>query len=564
MLKTTLISSIFVLIGIFSGAIIALPTQSVHATALKSNFLTPIVIGDPMGDKGIWAVDASLNTIIGDGDLADWDGLAFGIFNGINISLAYDTTSVYIALQWKDTTNDISVGQWNKSGMINPSLVNWTFVDGADDAIQIGFTQGVSTDIMIWTTSARTNDDLAFECNATGIGDGGTLPYIMNTNETSTFVDAKPILQNDFLTPIANEVTDANGTMYHAWYNTTTTATHGQANTAVSADWNTTLKDHYTVEMIRLLDTTDSDDFILDFSEALSFEVGVANKDSTFDMHIPTTSLKVSTTNEAADLTFTEIATNPVFEAFVITGCVFDDFIGYNLTISMDGWVDTYGTIGMPTSYPITVNEVTGNYSFLFFFDEWDMPLGEQTIFVTLYPKYDAPIQLNQTIEIDDIKSPNIEGIVNLQDRYPNGVPLDEDYVVITVGLTDDYCVVDDIVAYLYHYVGDDVALKTDMVQFAPGSSTFVANISIEHAFGEVNKYTYFVQAWDANLNKVTSNYYEFSTAADDTSSPPNTNTQSSYIIPLPTLEITLTTMVLITIIGKASQKKRKLTNLIK
>ncbi len=554
MRKTTLISSFLTLIMIVSIAILSTPAQSGFAAAPEPNLFTQDDIGDPIGDKGIWAVDASTNTILADGDLADWDGLAFENFNGINVSLAYDATNVYIALQWEDTTNSIEVGQWNKTGLINPSLVDWSFVEGADDAVQIGFTDGVDTDIMIWTASNRTKVDLAFECDDEGIADAGALPYAMNTNETDTFVDAKPIYDNDWIL-IGDELTVSNGTLYNAWQDddSANIAGGGQLNTAVGADFNSTLENCYTIEMIRLLDTTDPDDFVLDFTSALSFKVGVANQDSTIDMLIQTESYKISTTNEAADLTFTEITTNPVSETLIITGEVFDDYEGYSLIVEMDGWDYTYGA---GSFMPVDVNEATGAYSFLFIFDGWDMPLGEQTIFVSLYTLYEAPIVLNQTIEIDDINAPYIEGIADLQDRYPNGVPLDENYVVVTVGLGDNYAHVNDITAYLYSYEGDDVALKTDMVQFASGSTTFVANITIDHGYGVVNNYTYFVQAWDTNFNKVTSEYFSFLSAGRNVQ--PTGPGQISVIVPLPALEITLVAIALIAIISKARQKKRR------
>ncbi|MHA1555736.1 MAG: hypothetical protein ACTSPM_02260 [Candidatus Heimdallarchaeota archaeon] len=552
MRKTILISSFLTLIMIISVALITTQAQSGFASAPESDLFTQDDIGDPMGDKGIWAVDASTNTILADGDLDDWEGLAFENFNGINVSLAFDATNVYIALQWEDTTNSIEVGQWNKTGLINPSLVDWSFVDGADDVVQIGFTDGVDTDIMIWTASNRTNAALAFECDNEGIADAGALPYAMNTNETDTFVNAKPTVSSDWV-PIANEFVLANGTLYDAWQDddSANIAGGGQLNTAVGADFNSTLENCYTIEMIRLLDTTDPDDFVLDFTGALSFKVGVANQDSTIDMLIQSESLKISTTNEAAGLTFTEIIANPVSETLIITGEVFDDYEGYSLIVEMDGWDYTYGA---GSFMPADVNEATGAYSFLFTFDRWDMPLGEQTIFVSLYTLYEAPIVLNQTIEIDDINAPYIEGIVDLQDRYPAGVPLDEDYVVVTVGLGDNYAHVNDITAFLYSYRDDHVALKTDMVQFASGSTTFVANITIDHGYGVVHNYTYFVQAWDTNFNKVTSEYFSFLVVGRN--APPIDTTQNSVIVPLPTLEIALAAIVLIAIISKARQKK--------
>ncbi len=495
--------------SVFTVGTVTLPAQTGSASApvTESEIFTPDAMGDPMGNKGILADNATGHSFTADGDLADWVGMSFEMFGGVNVSLAFDATNVYIALQWKDTTYDVSVGQWNKTGMLNDTLVDWQFVNGADDVVQVGFSQGAYTDLMVWTTSTRTNDVYAFECNASGQADLGVLPYLMNTNVTGTFDGAKPTLQNDFATPITNEVTDANGTMYHAWYNTTTPSTLGQTDTDVSADWNSTLMDHYTVEMTRALDTGDATDFALNFSEAMTFHVGAASQDNTYDMLISTSSYSVALTNDAAALTFTTITGAVQNDALVITGGVFDDFSDYTLTIQLTGWADTYGPGAW---FAPDVNAVTGNYSFLFFFDEWDMPLGTHTIFVTLYTMYEAPIQLNQTIVIDDTKAPTIQGIVDMQERYPTGVPLDEDYVIVTVGLDDDYCHNNDISAFLYSWVDDNVANPTDMVQFAPGSTTFTANITILHTVGVVSNYTFFIQVWDTNYNKFTTQHYWF------------------------------------------------------
>jgi len=469
-------------------------------------------LGAPLGDNGTWVADVTSSPITFDSDYSDWAALPnYAIYGGINVSLAYDATYVYALISWKDTTNDIDVGRWNKTGNVNANYGEWAFLDGADDVLQIGFSEfanGTNADVMIWTASNRTQAGYMFECNATGHADGGALPYLMNTNTTGTFVDAQPAFINDGMTTPtpADPKTIANGTKVDAWHDTDTiTPTGSQTDTEILVDWNTTMEDHYFAQIRRQLNTGQTDDYVIDFTGDMYFWLGGANGDDTFDMMIPMQSYLCCLTNEEAKLTFTDIAADPVTEALVITGGMYDDYLGFDLYVELSGWADTYGP---GTAFDITVNEATGNYSFLFFFDEFDMPLGEHTVFVTLDPLYGAAIELNQTIEIDDIKAPNIEGIVDLQDRYADGIPLDEDYAVITVGLSDDYCANDDIAAYLYSYQGNDVALKTDMVQFSPGSTTFVANLTVDHTPGVVNNYTYFIQAWDTNLNKVTSDRY--------------------------------------------------------
>ncbi|MCK5185348.1 MAG: hypothetical protein KAQ95_13645, partial [Candidatus Heimdallarchaeota archaeon] len=101
-----------------------------------------------------------------------------------------------------------------------------------------------------------------------------------------------------------------------------------------------------------------------------------------------------------------------------------------------------------------------------------------------------------------------------------NGVPNGTEYVPITVGASDNYQYwvdgtgytdKDMPTVYLFSWKGDDVALMTPMVQFSTGGTTFSANISLPAILaGETFNYTYFVEVWDPENNKVTSVYHWF------------------------------------------------------
>ncbi|MHA1221013.1 MAG: hypothetical protein ACTSQB_04700 [Candidatus Heimdallarchaeota archaeon] len=260
--------------------------------------------------------------------------------------------------------------------------------------------------------------------------------------------------------------------------------------------------------MRRLLDTTEADDIVLDFSSLtdMSFFIGKANKDDGVDMVISTSEYTLSTGNIASELTFDTIV-SPVTESLLIKGTAYDDYLNYDFTVEMTGWDDTYG----PGSYDfITVDPITGNWSYLFFYQDMDMPLGEHNVTVIFKAKYDAPIEMYQTIEIDDIVAPQILGLVDMGARYDHGVPNDTLWLEFTVGLSDNYYSNADLTANLYIYKDDDVALQYPMTQFSAGSTTFSANVTLDYDVTAVNNYTYFVQVWDGNLNKVVSVKYWF------------------------------------------------------
>jgi hypothetical protein len=451
----------------------------------------------PMGTKGIWMYDMTGITITLDGALGDWATVPHDVFNGVDTYIGYDATNVYVAVTWADATNSILLPTWNKTGLVDASHVAYDLIDGADDMVTVGFSDGVDTDLWTWTASNKTTQAYAYEHDGT-TADGGTVSFIENLNGNETL----PAFDNTN-TPIVDYFAIANGTIYNYFYPETPTG--GQTDVDISVDYTAGV---YTIEMVRALDTGDADDFVMDFADltGMSFFVGKANGYAGYDMNIPVAEYILSEGNDAATVTF-DTVTNPVTESLLITGTIHDDYEGYDFIVEMSGWEDTYG----PGSYDdIAVNEVTGNWSYLFLYNIDDMPLGEHTVNVTLTPKYETAINLGQAIEIDDIVAPQILGLVDMHERYPFGVPNDTLSLDFTVGLSDNYYSNADLTAYLYIYKDEGIALQHVMTQFSPGSTTFSVEVDLDYDPNAANNYTYFVQVWDGNLNKATSVSYWF------------------------------------------------------
>jgi hypothetical protein len=346
--------------------------------------------------------------------------------------------------------------------------------------------------------------------------DAGAITCLANSNDTrpnfwvngSAFGGTNsPLYSNlDFTTPLfADETQYVDGTIFSGWYagDMIASPTASQTDVEMWWMWNATGDECYSMEIVRDLDTGFGDDVVLDFSGAVTFYLGIEDGASSEGLLTSMTGYKLSIENEDPYLKIDTIV-NPVTESLLVTGNVYDDFVGYTLSINLDAWDDTYGEDTWET---IDVTESIGNWSYLFQFNDQDMPLGEDwEILVELTTMYSAPLVENYTITIDDVNPPNIEGIVDIADRYENGiVPLEDEVLVITVGLTDDYCLNDEITAELYFWKGDDVALSVPMTQFAPATTTFIGNLTVEHVPGVNATYTYFIAAWDTNFNKATS-----------------------------------------------------------
>jgi hypothetical protein len=428
-----------------------------------------------------------------DGDLSDWAAYDHDVFNGVDLYLGYDATHVWVAAQWADTTYD-----WNTTNFVNKTDTNaWEILDGADDMLAIGFSDDTDQDVWVWTASNRTDDGYAYECNATWYADGGTLPHVMNWNGTHPEYDAYGSAILDYSVIPVN-------TQYSMWF-ADPTVTGSQNDVIVDYDWNKTKEGYYTLEMSRLLDTGEADDMVLDFTGDLSdllVWVGTENQQDCHNMEVGITDYTLWDNNDPAYLQFS--VTQAVWdEVCVISGNASDDYAGLDLQVSLDGGT-TYDSVG--------IDPLTGEWIYFFGYNPTDMPIGEQTITVTLVPKYDAPIVLEQDTEFVDTEAPTIVGIVDIGANYADqgGVPNDTAEVEIIIGVDDNYDPTENLLCELYYFKDDDVILMIPMTQFSVGGPTYSATLPLVYEAGEPNNYTYFVSVWDGEMNKIDTDRYEF------------------------------------------------------
>jgi hypothetical protein len=474
----------------------------------ESTYYDPnVYVGTPIGSKGIW-IEEVTTAITVDGDLADWSTYRSGYFEGINVSVGYDSTYVYVACQWFDSTQSAAISNWMKEGLDDPSHAYFYEYAGADDMITVGFKDGAATtDLWTWTASIKTDQVHAYEHDGANHADGGNLPFIRNANSNNTL----PIYDNTTTALTTSDYfTVANGTYYQAWFADTPTGSQTDVDVAV-----THASGVYTAEFARLLDPSQTDDTALDFTDLTGkyFYVGKANRDNARDMNIGLAKLAIVDNNDdAATFSFYNAVHNPITESHLIRGNVYDDFSDYyhglEIRVSTGGWADTYGAGYYDYA---DVNMATGNWSYLFLYNSDDMPLGVQNVTVVFCPKYEPTITIKQlNVDFQDIVAPQILGVVDLGERYPLGYSNETGWVEITCGLKDNYNYVDDITARLYMKKDDGVYTITGMTQFVPFSTTFNANVTLTYDSTTANNYTYYIQAFDTSYNRIDSAKYWF------------------------------------------------------
>ncbi len=482
-----------------------------ETTGIQQEFEQSLVTDDwvdrPMGDKGIWIIDLFTygNAIVLDGNLSDWAGIPHDVFNGVDVYLAYNETYVFVATSWVDPSNDGEISCWNKTGHINSTHGIWEELDGADDILSIGFSNGTYTDRWIWTNSLKGDANFAYETDGIYTADSGALPFIRNENP---LVADQPGFDNTSVV-ITDHTSILNGTRYFQWFDNTPDGS--QTDVSIAQSWNASGDGKYIVEFLRPLDTGSYiDDIKLDFLDLTdqTFFVGSENKHDALDSDVSVYELALAADNEPADFEIDTIV-NDVVGPLLITGHCYDDYYGTDILIHLSGWNDTYGP-GYIANAKFGINHFTGGWSYLLYYDENDMPIGDHVLSVEFKPKYDESIKVIQNITIDDINPPQIVGLVDLNERYQNGVPIAFEYVPVTVGINDNYDPNDYLIVHLYSWKGDDVAWMTPMQQFAPGSTTFHANITLDYSPSEDNNYTYFVQVFDTSNNKALSEWYWF------------------------------------------------------
>jgi hypothetical protein len=494
-----------------------------------------------VGDKDIMITNITdSHSITQDGDLSDWIGLPFNNYetaywsnrNTVNISLAYDDEYVYVALQWLDASfSNESIGYYTKTGMMNGTHALWDFLDGADDVITFGFSNGSYDDSGTWTASNRTDDSHAFEFSDYDTPDEGVLPFDINSiyNYHGAY-DGMPIFDNSH-TPIVDYASIPVGTSYVAYY--PQTPTFSQTDYELGWNWNESLENGYSLEIVRKLNTTNSDDMVLDFSlEGNVFYVGVAKEYSTRDMYCSTSGLDIGITNKPANFTFDSI-TSPVVEDLLLKGIVEDDYGIEEVEIKVSGWNDTHGPDYHWTTW---LNPYTGIWDEVLEYNYAELPLGEQNITVKIIPKYEDPIILWQIIDVQDNLPPIIMGVIDVNSRYPNGVPASESNITIIAGIYDNYGSVN-LTTTLYYSTNFGVSDEIIMEPFTEFGTTFNAVIQLP----EVNitateqiyyNYTFYIAAKDLANYTVYSENYSFTYPDILQEAPPNDWIKLAYIIP--------------------------------
>jgi hypothetical protein len=506
-MKKSKILAMLMLVAVFASAfsvatVTLSPAQFVAASA-------PTVIDEPTvfttdaksWDNGTYA-QTTAQTIVLDGNVSEWTDVIPETFGGAEVYLAFDGTNVYVAVVWADAVIDDQVSMWNKTDAED----GFEALAGADDTVTVGFSLGTDYDFWTWTASNRTSNDYAYEHDGDGTPDSGNLPYEMNSYFGNFNATDFPIYDNNWDTIVDNSTIPVN-TQIIGWQTNETAPSGDQTNVDIGVNHTGT---HYIVEFQRTLAAPDTDDFTFDFTNNdMYFYIGVANGDDAFDLDIPVSSHLIFDGNDPAELTFDAIpAVNN--ESLLLQGTAYDDYEDYYVYVWIDTWADTWGS---PDT--VTVNRITGAWSYLLLFNEMDMPLGTNNVYIYLYEPYVGLQHINYTVEFEDVNAPQLIGLTDVADRYPTGVPGDEGYVTVTVGLSDDYDDVNYLQANLYSYKDGGIALATPMVQFYEDSSTFNANITIDPTddYSFQHNYTYFVQAWDTTGNKYRSLDYTFFTA---------------------------------------------------
>lgn len=417
-------------------------------------------------DNGTWA-QLTAQTIVLDGNVSEWTDVISETFGGAEVYLAFDATYCYVAVVWADATVDSTVSSWNKTDAADgfaPKV-------GADDTVTVGFDDGVDADFWTWTASNRTSNVYAFEHDGAGVEDTGAVPYEKNSFFGNFNATDFPIYDNAWDTIVSNATIPFN-TQIIGWQTNETAPGGSQTDVDIGVNHTGT---HYIVEFRRELTAAQADDINLDFAAyGMDFYIGVANGDDAFDFNIATSGHIVSLVNTAAELTFDAIPVDNN-ESLLLQGTAFDDYENYYVSVWLDTWADTWTT---PDT--VTVNRITGAWSYLLIFNEDDMPLGTNNVNINLYAPYEATLNVNYTVEFDDVNAPTIIGIKDLGATYPTGVPGNEEYVVVTVGLSDDYDNVNYLTAQIYSRVDNGVALTDPMLQFFPDTTTFNGNITID------------------------------------------------------------------------------------
>lgn len=262
-------------------------------------FITTPIATTEVEYKYYWTSNLSDKTIIIDGNLNDWTDATFETYLGVNISIGYDDTNIYVAALWEDPAANGDLSMWNKTGMIDEDEAAWEFIDGSDDRLAVGFVNEDDSDIWVWTASNITDGFHAYEMNITSHPDSGNLPFVMNTNGTTLTDSAIPIYNSTFQT-ITDYSVIPNGTMINAWFSQTPNGSQTDVNVAHSyvGGW-------HSVEFSRAIDTGHEDDVAWNLKDltGISFVISITNRDNAENMEF--FMFSVAQTREWYDITVT-------------------------------------------------------------------------------------------------------------------------------------------------------------------------------------------------------------------------------------------------------------------
>ncbi len=509
-MKKSKIIAIVILAAMFAGsfAVANVTTSTISmgsSPVIESTSYAPdVYVGTPLGDQGIWIDEVTGITV--DGDISDWATYHSIFVDGINVSIGYDATYVYVACQWFDIAPSTDLFYWEK-WMNYEGYAYFDQYRGYDDMLTVGFSDASGKDLWTWTASdIRTDQAHAYEHDGANHADTGDKPFVLNSNGTCPLYDntQTPLTDQD-LFDMASE------TQIVGWF--AQTPTGSQTDVDLVVDWvNMTTYGVYTAEFVRALDTTQADDVVLDFSDLTGqyFYVGYANRDNSYDMNIGVAALALCQDNdEAGTIDFVTIENNVITESLVIKGTVYDDYYDYYYGAEIRCFSTAWGGGHDAWEYA-DVNWATGNWSYLFKYNSDDLPLGVQDVYIQFCPKYEDTIVMYQGIDVYDLIAPNILGVVDLGLRYPDGLENDTHWVEITCGLSDNYNYNDDLVARLYIKKDDGVYTVHDLEQYVAGGTTFNVNITLTFTPGALNNYTYYIQAIDTSYNRRDSAKYWF------------------------------------------------------
>jgi hypothetical protein len=472
------------------------------------------------GENDTWA-QFTTTPFTPDGNITEWETegiIPEDFYFGKYVYLAYDATNVYVALIWEDDEVNDTLPHWRKS-----SSEYYDIWEGADDTVTVGFSNSTYTDFWTWTASNKTAENYAYETGGEGMythdPDSGNLPHIVN-NDFELY-NYKPIYDNDMI-PIVDHTAIPIGTDIKYFFPDTPNGS--QTDVAVGATHNGTA---YIIEFVRALDTGHSDDIVLNLTNNdLDFRLAAREKYYSTNMYIWPDTYRVYHQNTPAELTFDPIPES-VNNSLLLMGTAYDDYENYKVSIWNDRWVSTWGS-----SRTIYVSKATGIWSYPLEFNDMNLPLGENNIWITLDAPYEEIISLNQTVIAEDVDAPNIIGCVNISERYPTGVPYDEGYITISTGLQDNYVSLNNISATLYYSVDGGEEFELPMIQFFPDTYLFSANITIDqNADTTINHYyTYYIEVHDTNNNFALSQNYTFFTTIETSTTAPSSITIKSYL----------------------------------